>query len=90
MGDLAQHSFPHASPTYFLNRVLIASSELQVPSCKYAYAHGVPSQGVIKQDASGYAAFNVQYRCIVCRPFVGEVIDCIVTQVLQVRDLDEG
>ncbi|MEW5297381.1 MAG: hypothetical protein WDW38_006213 [Sanguina aurantia] len=55
---------------------------------KYGYVIAVTNmiskgQGVIKQDASGYAAFNVQYGCIVCRPFVGEVIDCIVTQVLQ-------
>lgn len=38
-------------------------------------------QGLIRSDGSGYATFNVGYQCIVFRPFVGEVIDCVVKTV---------
>mmetsp|Transcript_63989 Transcript_63989/g.202472 ORF Transcript_63989/g.202472 Transcript_63989/m.202472 type:complete len:172 (+) Transcript_63989:154-669(+) len=33
------------------------------------------------RDGSGYATFPVKYQCIVFRPFKGEVLDCVVTQV---------
>eukprot|EP00898_Chlorokybus_atmophyticus_P005418 jgi/Chlat1/5878/Chrsp4S06389 len=39
-----------------------------------------PGAGELK-DSSGYASFKMKYRAIVFRPFKGEVLDCIVTQV---------
>mmetsp|Transcript_36825 Transcript_36825/g.81904 ORF Transcript_36825/g.81904 Transcript_36825/m.81904 type:complete len:176 (+) Transcript_36825:159-686(+) len=39
------------------------------------------SKGVIRQDGTGYATFTVRYMAAVCRPYKGEVIDCVVTSV---------
>lgn len=43
------------------------------------------AQGVIRQDGTGFATFKVQYLAAVCRPYKGEVIDCVVTSVNKVR-----
>ena len=42
------------------------------------------SQGRIK-EGTGFAIFDVQYNCVVFRPFKGEVLDTVVTQVNKVR-----
>lgn len=41
------------------------------------------SQGLLK-DTTGYASYNVTYTCIVLRPFKGEVMDVVVTNVTKV------
>lgn len=41
-------------------------------------------QGMIRKDASGMATFKIDYQCIACRPFKGEVMDCLVTTVNKV------
>ncbi|KAG2490914.1 hypothetical protein HYH03_010827 [Edaphochlamys debaryana] len=53
---------------------------------KYGYVVAVTrvdniSKGRIRQDQSGYATFEVEYGCIVCRPYKGEVLDAVVTSV---------
>ena len=42
-------------------------------------------QGIIRQDGTGLATFTIEYQCIVCRPYKGEVMDCIVASVNKVR-----
>jgi DNA-directed RNA polymerase subunit E'/Rpb7 len=39
---------------------------------------------MISTDGSGRAVFTLTYRCIVMRPFPGEVVDCEVVSVNQV------
>lgn len=46
----------------------------------------VASQGLIR-EGSGFAKFDVKYACVVFRPFKGEVLDTVVTQVNKVRRL---
>jgi hypothetical protein len=41
-------------------------------------------QGRIRQDQSGFASFEVEYGCLVCRPYRGEVMDVVVTAVNKV------
>uniref|UniRef100_A0A7S0RKS2 DNA-directed RNA polymerase II subunit RPB7 n=1 Tax=Chlamydomonas leiostraca TaxID=1034604 RepID=A0A7S0RKS2_9CHLO len=53
---------------------------------RYGYVVGVVqiieiSPGVIRQDGTGLATFTVRYSGLVCRPYKGEVIDCVVTSV---------
>lgn len=53
---------------------------------KYGYVVAVTKvvdvgKGRIRQDQSGCAAFDVQYSCIVCRPYKHEVLDAVVTSV---------
>jgi DNA-directed RNA polymerase subunit E'/Rpb7 len=43
------------------------------------------SQGRIRNDGSGLATFEVKYNCLVFRPFKGEVLDAVVTDVNKVR-----
>jgi len=40
-------------------------------------------QGLIR-EGTGFARFNVTYSCVVFRPFKGEVLDTVVTQVNKV------
>jgi DNA-directed RNA polymerase subunit E'/Rpb7 len=42
-------------------------------------------QGVVRQDGTGMASFDVTYTAIVCRPYKGEVLDAVVTSVNKVR-----
>lgn len=42
---------------------------------------GDVEKGKIRQDGTGYATFKVEYMAAVCRPYKGEVIDCVVTSV---------
>lgn len=42
-------------------------------------------QGKIRQDGSGFATFKATFQCITYRPFKGEVLDCVVSQVNKVR-----
>ena len=42
-------------------------------------------KGTIR-EGTGSANFNVQYMCLVFRPFRGEVIDCVVSSVNKVFD----
>mmetsp|Transcript_1252 Transcript_1252/g.1843 ORF Transcript_1252/g.1843 Transcript_1252/m.1843 type:complete len:171 (+) Transcript_1252:82-594(+) len=37
--------------------------------------------GIIRNDSSGLATFDIDYECIVCKPFVGEVLDCVVENI---------
>jgi hypothetical protein len=46
-----------------------------------------PVQGLIRKDGSGLATFRVQFSCVAFRPFKGEVMDCVVTNVNKVRSL---
>lgn len=39
------------------------------------------SRGLIRKDSSGMATFEILYQCIACRPFKGEVMDCMVNTV---------
>ncbi|KAG1662200.1 hypothetical protein FOA52_015826 [Chlamydomonas sp. UWO 241] len=39
------------------------------------------AKGKVRQDGSGFAVFKVSYMAIVCRPYKGEVLDCVVTSV---------
>ncbi|GFR52515.1 hypothetical protein Agub_g15072 [Astrephomene gubernaculifera] len=53
---------------------------------KYGYVVAVTKvddigRGRIRQDQSGFATFEVTYGCIVCRPYKGEVLDAVVTNV---------
>lgn len=41
-------------------------------------------QGKIRQDGSGFATFKATFQCITFRPFKGEVLDCVVSQVNKV------
>ncbi|KAK9803653.1 hypothetical protein WJX72_008490 [[Myrmecia] bisecta] len=41
------------------------------------------SKGIIR-EGTGSASFNVKYKCVVFRPFRGEVLDAVVTQVNKV------
>eukprot|EP01024_Parvocaulis_polyphysoides_P004786 TRINITY_DN11190_c0_g2_i3.p2 TRINITY_DN11190_c0_g2~~TRINITY_DN11190_c0_g2_i3.p2 ORF type:complete len:176 (+),score=8.17 TRINITY_DN11190_c0_g2_i3:58-585(+) len=57
-------------------------------SCRYGFIVCVSSlksigQGKIRMDSTGYATFNIEYECIVFRPYRGEVVDTIVTSVTQ-------
>jgi DNA-directed RNA polymerase II subunit RPB7 len=40
-------------------------------------------QGKIR-EGTGFAKFDVKYTCVVFRPFKGEVLDTVVTQVNKV------
>lgn len=40
-------------------------------------------QGLIR-EGTGFAKFDVKYTCVVFRPFKGEVLDTVVTQVNKV------
>lgn len=42
--------------------------------------------GVI-QPGRGFVLYPVKYKAIVFRPFKGEVVDAVVTQVNKVRDM---
>ena len=42
-------------------------------------------KGTIR-EGTGSATFNVQYMCLVFRPFRGEVIDCVVSSVNKVLE----
>ena len=39
------------------------------------------SKGMIRTDGTGFATFKVDYMAVVCRPYKGEVVDCVVTSV---------
>eukprot|EP01025_Chloroclados_australasicus_P035121 TRINITY_DN35860_c1_g1_i2.p1 TRINITY_DN35860_c1_g1~~TRINITY_DN35860_c1_g1_i2.p1 ORF type:complete len:168 (-),score=8.72 TRINITY_DN35860_c1_g1_i2:340-843(-) len=39
--------------------------------------------GKIRMDSTGYATFNIDYECIVFRPYRGEVVDTVVNLVTQ-------
>jgi DNA-directed RNA polymerase II subunit RPB7 len=39
------------------------------------------------QEGTGFASFPVKFKAIVFRPFKGEVVDAVVTQVNKVRTL---
>lgn len=39
------------------------------------------TKGKIRQDGSGFATFKATFQCITFRPFKGEVLDCVVSQV---------
>lgn len=41
-------------------------------------------KGKIRQDGSGFATFKATFQCITYRPFKGEVLDCMVSQVNKV------
>eukprot|EP00983_Pelagomonas_calceolata_P002031 68191-Pelagomonas_calceolata.AAC.2 len=41
-------------------------------------------QGVIRQDGTGFATFQVMYKALVFRPYKGEVLDTSVTSVNKV------
>jgi len=45
-------------------------------------------QGKIRQDGSGFATFKATFQCIAFRPFKGEVLDCVVSQVNRVGALN--
>jgi DNA-directed RNA polymerase subunit E'/Rpb7 len=45
-------------------------------------------QGKIRQDGSGFATFKATFQCITFRPFKGEVLDCVVSQVNKVCCVD--
>lgn len=45
--------------------------------------------GVI-QPGRGFVLYPVKYKAIVFRPFKGEVVDAVVTQVNKVRKLNKG
>jgi DNA-directed RNA polymerase II subunit RPB7 len=54
-------------------------------SGKYGFVVAVTSiidvsQGAIR-EGTGFAKFDVKYSCVVFRPFKGEVLDTVVTQV---------
>jgi DNA-directed RNA polymerase II subunit RPB7 len=36
---------------------------------------------MIRTDGTGFATFKVEYMAVVCRPYKGEIVDCIVTSV---------
>uniref|UniRef100_A0A7R9YT63 DNA-directed RNA polymerase II subunit RPB7 n=1 Tax=Chlamydomonas euryale TaxID=1486919 RepID=A0A7R9YT63_9CHLO len=53
---------------------------------KYGYVVCVISvssigKGKIRQDGTGYATFKVHYSAVVCRPYIDEVVDVVVTSV---------
>jgi hypothetical protein len=45
-------------------------------------------QGKIRRDGSGFATFKATFQCITFRPFKGEVLDCVVSQVNKVCRVD--
>jgi len=40
-------------------------------------------KGLIR-DGTGYVTFPVKYRCVVFRPFKGEIVEAVVTMVNKV------
>jgi DNA-directed RNA polymerase subunit E'/Rpb7 len=60
-------------------------------SCRYGFVIAVTTidnigAGVI-QPGRGFVLYPVKYKAIVFRPFKGEVVDAVVTQVNKVRVL---
>lgn len=58
-------------------------------SCRYGFVIAVTTidnigAGVI-QPGRGFVLYPVKYKAIVFRPFKGEVVDAVVTQVNKVR-----
>lgn len=62
---------------------------LSYPLCRYGFVIAVTTidnigAGVI-QPGRGFVLYPVKYKAIVFRPFKGEVVDAVVTQVNKVR-----
>ena len=62
---------------------------LSLPPCRYGFVIAVTTidnigAGVI-QPGRGFVLYPVKYKAIVFRPFKGEVVDAVVTQVNKVR-----
>ena len=80
-------------PKYFgrkMNRILLQKLHAEVESTctgRYGYIVCVTTVDSVSKgrvmEGTGMATFTVKYRAIVFRPFKGEVLDAIVTQVNQ-------
>ena len=75
-----------ATPT---DRLALVFIDMQVEgTCSGRYGFIVmvtrmedPGMGEVTDDGTARAKFHIKYDCIVFRPFKGEVVDAVVTQV---------
>lgn len=75
-----------ATPTDRLALVFIDTQVEGTCSGRYGFIVMVtrmedPGMGEVTDDGTARAKFHIKYDCIVFRPFKGEVVDAVVTQV---------